>query len=81
MVSRRRRTPRSKWTPCQPSITWCPEVPSPSTKRPPEMLSSEAAVWAISAGLRLNTFTMPVATLIRSVRQAISVSTVNASQP
>ena len=81
IVSRRRRTPFSKRTPCQPSMTWWPEVPSPSTNRPPEMLSSEAAVCAMSAGLRLKTFTMPVASFTRSVWQAISVRSVKASQP
>jgi len=39
------------------------------------------AVWAISAGLRLNTLTMPVPILIRSVEQASWVQMVKASQP
>ena len=50
-------------------------------KRPLEIRSSEPAVWAISAGLRLKTFTMPVAILIRSVATASWVQMVKASQP
>jgi hypothetical protein len=45
------------------------------------MRSSEPAVCAINAGLRLKTLTMPVASRIRSVWHANSVRIVKASQP
>ena len=39
-------------SPCQPSTTCGPEVPSPSRKRPPDIRSSVAAVMAVFAGVR-----------------------------
>ena len=81
IVSRRRLTPFSNLTLCQPSITWWPEVPRPRLKRPSLMASSEAAVCAISVGERLKTLTMPVARPMRWVEQASMARIVKASQP
>ena len=48
--SRVRASGLSKRTPCQPSDTCGPETPSPSRKRPPDSVSSVAAVIAQFAG-------------------------------
>jgi len=56
--------------PWNPSITWGPEVPSPSTNRPPVSASQLAAVMAIAAALREKTFRMVVAISTRSVMAA-----------
>jgi hypothetical protein len=50
--SRVRASGRAKGTPCQPSETCGPDSPSPRRKRPPESVSSVAAVMAVMAGVR-----------------------------
>ena len=52
MISRVRASGALNGTPWKPSITCGPEAPSPSSKRPPEMVSRVAAVIAISVGVR-----------------------------
>jgi hypothetical protein len=51
-------------------MTCAPEVPRPNVNRPPDKASIVAAVWAISAGDREYTLTMPVISPIRSVEAA-----------
>ena len=67
IVSRVRRTGRSKRTPCQPSITCGPLVPMPSTKRPPDRACSDCADIASIAGVRAPSCTMPVPSRIVDV--------------
>ena len=62
-------------------MTMRPLVPSPKIARPPLMRSREAMLWAISAGVRLYTVTIPVPSPMRSVWPASIVSTVKASRP
>jgi hypothetical protein len=55
-VALRERQPgipgQAQGTPCQPSITWGPDVPMPSVNRPPDTKLRPAAVIAVSAGVR-----------------------------
>ena len=53
----------------------------PSTKRPPLASASAAACWASTAGPRVNGFTTPVPSRIRSVHAAASASGVKPSEP
>ena len=68
-------------SPCQPSTTCGPDVPSPSRKRPPESRSSVAAVIAVFDGVRPGICMIAEPTLIRSVVAAIQARTVTASVP
>ena len=79
IVSRVRRTGLSNRTPCQPSITWGPLVPMPSTNRPPESACIESEDIASMAGVRAPSWTMPVASRIVDVRAARYASGVKAS--
>ena len=68
-------------SPCQPSTTCGPEVPSPSRKRPPESRSSVAAVIAVFAGVRpgICMIALPILSLV--VVAASQERTVTASVP
>ncbi len=71
----------SNRTPCQPSETCGPETPRPSRNRPPERLSSVAAVIAVIAGVRAGIWKMAEPMSMRSVCAATQASTVAASEP
>ena len=79
IVSRVRVTGRSKRTPCQPSMTWGPLVPMPSTKRPPESSWRVMADIANMAGVRVPSCTIAVPRRIESVTCASAASGVSAS--
>ncbi len=72
---------RAKRWPCQPSATWGPEEPIPSSMRPPESWSSVAAVIAVIAGERAGIWKIAEPIRMRSVCAAIQPSTVAASDP
>ena len=57
------------------------EEPIPSTKRPPLASASAAACCASTAGPRVNGFTTPVPSRIRSVQAAARASGVKPSEP
>ena len=80
MVSRVRRTGRSKCTPCQPSMTWGPLVPIPSTNRPPDRACSVMADMASMAGVRAPSWAIPVASRMLEVVAARKPSGVSASK-
>jgi hypothetical protein len=67
--------------PCQPSATTGPDEPIPSSIRPPERVSSVAAVIAVIAGERAGIWNIPAPSLIRSVCPASQASTVAVSEP
>src|SRR6059058_6156977 len=79
--SRVRSSGLGNGTPYQPSTTCGPETPSPSDSRPPDKASNVAAVIAVAAGVRADSCTNPVPSLIRVVRAAYHVNGVNASEP
>ena len=80
-VSRRRRSGRSKRTPCIPSTTCGPLTPSPRTNRPPVMRSRLSAVIAIIDGTRVVIWMMPVPRRMREVTAASQATAVTASWP
>ena len=57
-------------SPCQPSTTCGPDVPRPSSRRPPESRSSVTAVIAVFAGVRAGSCRIAVPSLIVSVVRA-----------
>ena len=67
--------------PCQPSATCGPDVPSPSSTRPPERMSSVATVDAVAAGERAGICMIALPTAMRSVVAAIHAMGVTASVP
>ena len=67
--------------PCQPSATCGPDVPSPSSTRPPERMSSVATVDAVAAGERAGICMIALPTAMRSVVAAIQAMGVTASVP
>ncbi len=67
--------------PCQPSATCGPELPIPSTIRPPESSSIVAAVIAVIAALRPGIWKIAEPSLILLVPAASQASTVAASDP
>ncbi len=79
--SRVRASGLSKRTPCHPSETCGPDTPRPSRKRPPERVSSVAAVIAVIAALRAGICMTAAPTSMRSVCAATHDSTVGASEP
>ena len=79
--SRVRPSGSSNRTPCQPSLTCGPETPSPSRNRPPDSVSSVAAVIAVIAGVRAGICITAAPRSIRSVRAPTQASTVGASEP
>jgi hypothetical protein len=68
-------------SPCQPSTTCGPDVPSPSRKRPPESRSSVAAVIAAFAGVRPGIWRIAEPIFNVVVVAAIQLSTLTASVP
>ena len=68
-------------SPCQPSTTCGPDVPSPSRKRPPESRSSVAAVIAVFAGVRPGICMIALPTLSLVVVAASHERTLTASVP
>ena len=80
-VSRRRESGFSNVRSFQRSTITSDEAPRPSTKRPPLASASAAACWASTAGPRVNGFTTPVPSRIRSVQAAASASGVKPSDP
>ena len=81
MVSRVIPSGELNRTPCQPSMTWGPLVPSPSRNRPPDSACIDIADIASSAGVRAPTCAIPVASRIRLVFAARNASGVKASYP
>ena len=81
MNSRVRCNGCSHRCPCQFSTTMGPLVPSPSVSRPPDIESSDAALCAVIAGVRLNMVAMCVPMPMRVVCPASHASVVNASNP
>ena len=79
--SRVRASGWSNRTPCQPSDTCGPDTPRPSRNRPPDNVSSVAAVIAVIAGVRAGIWKIALPTSIRSVWAATQASTVAASEP
>src|SRR5439155_20139813 len=68
-------------TPCQPSLTWGPELPSPRRNRPRVRWSSVIAVIAVAAGVRAGICITAVLTPVRSVLVAYQVGRERASDP
>ena len=68
-------------SPCQPSTTCGPEVPSPSRKRPSDIRSSVAAVMAVLAGVRAGIWRIAEPILIVDVVAASHARTETASVP
>ena len=79
--SRVRPSGSANRTPCQPSLTCGPDTPSPRWNRPPERVSSVAAVIAVIAGVRAGICMMPAPRPMRLVCAASQASTVGASEP
>ena len=73
-VSRTRVIGRSNGTPIHCCTIVLVEMPSPSTKRPPEMRCKDAAVSAINAGGRVKTAIIAVPRRIRSVATEAAAS-------
>src|SRR3954469_2161784 len=80
-TSRTRVRGRSNGISFQRSTITFDDDPIPRQKRPPESCCIEAACWASTAGPRVNTFTTPVPTRIRSVAVAASATGVKPSWP
>ena len=68
-------------TPCHPSLTCGPETPRPRRNRPPESVSSVAAVIAVIAGVRAGICMTPEPRPIVEVWAASHARTVGASDP
>ena len=79
--SRSHESGLSNGTPCHPSTTCGPDVPSPRTKRPPDSWSSVIAVIAVLAGERPGSCMMAVPSLIFFVCAPIHASGLTASEP
>ena len=79
--SRVRASGLANRTPCQPSDTCGPDSPRPSRNRPPDSVSSVAAVIAVIVGVRAGICRIALPTSMRSVFAATQVSTVTASEP
>ena len=79
--SRVRCSWRANGWPCQPSATCGPDEPIPRIIRPPEMLSSVAAVMAVMAGVRAGIWKIAEPMRMRSVLAASQASTVAVSEP
>ena len=80
-ASRTRDSGFSKVRPLKRSTITFDDAPSPSTKRPPLASCIAPAVWASTAGPRVNGLTIPVASRIRSVTGAAIASVVKPSVP
>jgi len=81
LYSRVRASGLSNRTPCQPSDTCGPETPRPSRKRPPDSVSSVAAVIAQLAGLRPGIWKIAEPRSMVLVCAPTQASTVAASEP
>jgi hypothetical protein len=81
MYSRVRASGFANGRPYQPSTTWGPDTPRPSTKRPPERWSIVIAAIAVAAGWRADIWTIAVPSLIRSVDAPHHASGVRQSDP
>ena len=68
-------------SPCHPSATCGPDVPSPSRTRPPESRSSVATVAAVVAGVRAGICMIAVPSLTFVVRPPTHASGETASEP
>ena len=68
-------------TPCHPSLTWGPDTPRPSRKRPPDIVSIVAAVIPVIAGVRAGICITADPRWIRSVSAPIHASIEGASEP
>ena len=79
--SRVRASGAAKRTPCQPSLTCGPDTPRPRWNRPPDSVSSVAAVIAVIAGVRAGICMTPAPSPIVVVCPASQASTVGASDP
>ncbi len=79
--SRVRPSGAANGTPCQPSLTCGPLTPSPSRNRPPDSVSSVAAVIAVIAGVRAGICMTAAPRSMRSVSAPIQDSTVGTSEP
>jgi hypothetical protein len=69
-VSRIRASGCANGTPCSPSMTCGPDVPSPSANRLPDIAANVSAVWAVIAGERTPSWNTPEPSSIREVRDA-----------
>src|SRR5690606_26400026 len=67
--------------PYQPSTTWGPETPRPSRKRPLEMWSMVMAAMAVAVGVRAESCTTEVPSLMVDVWPAIQARGEKASEP
>lgn len=81
MYSRVRCSCLAKRTPCQPSDTCGPELPSPRIMRPSDTRSIVAAVIAVIAALRPGIWKTPAPSRILVVRAASQARIVAASEP
>ena len=81
MYSRVRARGLANGIPYQPSTTWGPDTPRPSTNRPPDRWSMVMAAIAAAAGWRADICTMAVPSLIRSVDAPHQASGVRQSEP
>ena len=79
--SRVRARGAGKDWPYQPSTTWGPETPRPSTKRPPERWSIVWAAMAIAVGVRAESWHSDVPRRTRSVCEPHQAKGVSASEP
>ena len=79
--SRVRPSGRAYGMPCQPSATCGPDRPRPSRNRPPDKVSSVAAVIAVIVGVRAGICMIPLPTSMVRVLAATQVSTVTTSEP
>ena len=68
-------------TPCHPSLTCGPDTPRPSRNRPPDRVSSVAAVIAVMAGVRAGICITAAPRSMRLVCAPTHDSTVGASDP
>ena len=67
--------------PYQPSTTCGPDTPSPRIRRPLERWSRVSACIAVAAGVRAESCTTAVPSLMREVWAPIQASGVKASEP
>ena len=80
-TSRVRASGFLKGWPYQPSTTWGPLTPMPSTSRPPERWSRVSACMAMEVGVRPDICTIEVPSRTFCVSRPHQASGVNASEP
>jgi hypothetical protein len=81
MYSRVRASGLAKGWPYQPSTTWGPDSPSPSTMRPSDRWSSVMACMAVEVGVRADICVTAVPSRMRDVRDPHHASGPNTSDP